>query len=39
MKNSEPFCVRLKNYRREIYFEQTLYGKIMYVHHEGVRDY
>jgi len=33
--DSEPFCAHLKNYRDEIYFEQILYGKIMYVRHKG----
>ena len=34
MKISKPFCAHLKNYRSEIYFEQTLYEKITYVRRE-----
>jgi hypothetical protein len=34
MKISKPFCDHLKYYWSEIYFEQTLYEKIMYVRPE-----
>jgi len=33
--DSEHFCAHLKNYRGEIYFEQILYRKMMYVRHKG----
>jgi len=33
-KRKKPFCAHLKNYQSEVYFEQTLYGKMMYVRHE-----